>query len=261
MHLFYYTLIFVISVFFLTGCLQQDEEYHIKTQVHLADFCRNSQFHLTDLRLFIHQVALQDFSGKWHDLQFNPEVTHQNRAVALLDFRQAMTSCEQQSENTPAIIGSLPKNNYQSIRFNLGVPFQENHADPLLATAPLDDTSMHWHWNGGYKFMRLELKSNQKSYRFHLGSLGCEGEIGQINHCRVPNRIQVQLDQFSPKNDVLTIDIAHLLKQTLSIAPPQRTCAEDMEPRWCQTTLSWLKALSWLKTKTPVHPALQSTKI
>src|SRR5690606_516923 len=41
---------------------------------------------------------------------------------------------------------------FNGLEFRLGVPFKLNHADPLTAKPPLDDGSLFWAWQQGYKF-------------------------------------------------------------------------------------------------------------
>ena len=55
-------------------------------------------------------------------------------------------------------IGIMGAATVDEFRFILGLDSADNHADPTLAGAPLNDATMHWNWNPseGYKFLVLE---------------------------------------------------------------------------------------------------------
>jgi hypothetical protein len=85
--------------------------------------------------------------------------------------------------NTPNIsLGQIPVGNYQSITYTIGVDSATNHADPTVyATGhplALQVPSMHWSWNSGYIFARIEgaidTSANQSAgftvpFEYHLG--------------------------------------------------------------------------------------------
>lgn len=63
--------------------------------------------------------------------------------------------------NTPNIaLGQIPVGNYQSITYTIGVDSATNHADPTVYSTghplALQVPSMHWSWNSGYIFARIE---------------------------------------------------------------------------------------------------------
>ena len=43
----------------------------------------------------------------------------------------------------------------QTLNFELGVPFEQNHTNPLTAQAPLNVSEMFWSWQLGHKFFTL----------------------------------------------------------------------------------------------------------
>jgi hypothetical protein len=55
-------------------------------------------------------------------------------------------------------LGSLDPAHVHEVEFTLGLDAETNHADPLLAEAPLNIPDMHWSWNptAGYKFLNME---------------------------------------------------------------------------------------------------------
>jgi len=90
------------------------------------------------------------------------------------------------------------------------VPFSLNHANPMTAGPPLDDSDMHWHWRSGYKFLRAGVRTEKDGFWIHVGSTGCEGTVGHITSCRSPNRIQIELPEFTPGESAVAIDLAAL---------------------------------------------------
>lgn len=62
------------------------------------------------------------------------------------------------TEQTQFNIGETEAEDFQMLRFSLGLDSVTNHQDPLSAPAPLNDATMHWNWNpaAGYKFFRME---------------------------------------------------------------------------------------------------------
>ena len=109
--------------------------------------------------------------------------------------------------------GTVPTGTYDAIRFEMGVPFEANHDNPSTAPSPLNLTSMHWNWQGGYKFLRIDSGNfSMADWRMHLGSTGCDGDpvSGGTTACGAPNRTEVEFDGFDAGNDVISADLAAL---------------------------------------------------
>lgn len=76
-------------------------------------------------------------------------------------------------------LGNVPKGAYTGIRFSLGVDSLNNHADPSLwpndhPLSLMRGGQMHWHWNSGYIFLKLEGRfrkdgTNSGLYSYHIG--------------------------------------------------------------------------------------------
>ena len=189
---------------------------------------------MTDLRFYIHDIEMQAADGTWQRLQLTRDGYWQQSDLAMLDLEAANATCPNGTADTNTVVtGTLPRDNYQGLRFVLGVPFDRNHADPLAALAPLDDAAMHWHWRSGYKFLRAGLATETDSFWIHLGSTGCEGTVGNISGCRQPNRVHVDLDNFVPGEDTIVFDFSALLQGTdlddaeasdCSSAPSEPSC-------------------------------------
>jgi uncharacterized repeat protein (TIGR04052 family) len=131
--------------------------------------------------------------------------------VALIDLETGEAAC---INGTPEmfehVVGVVRAGEYRGLRFTVGVPFSLNHANPLTAGPPLDDADMHWHWRSGYKFLRAGIRTVDDGFWIHVGSTGCEGTVGHVTGCRSPNRIQVELPEFSPGKSIVAIDLAAL---------------------------------------------------
>lgn len=121
------------------------------------------------------------------------------------------------------------------LSFTLGVPADLNHQNPLVAPAPLQQTDMHWSWQQGYKFLRLDL-TGHASWSLHLGSTGCKGPSvmrAPQSSCQQPNQVQVQL-QYSGQPQ-LVLDLAPLLQDFG--ANGDNSCMADRQTQSCRQLL------------------------
>jgi uncharacterized repeat protein (TIGR04052 family) len=121
------------------------------------------------------------------------------------------------------------------LSFSIGVPADLNHQNPLLAATPLQQTDMHWSWQHGYKFLRLDL-TGSANWSLHLGSTGCKGPSVMRppqNPCQQPNQVQVQL-QYSGQQQLL-LDLAPLLQDFE--ANGENSCMSDPQTKSCQQLL------------------------
>lgn len=189
---------------------------------------------LTDMRFYIQDPQLVNAHGERVALALD-EDRWQQADLALLDLEDGAANCV---NGTPAtnvsLRGTITSDDYKGLEFYVGVPFERNHADPLAAAAPLGDPAMHWHWRGGYKFLRAGIETNNDGFWIHLGSAGCEGKVRDIKSCRYPNRVKVQLPDFVPGQDAIVIDLEQLMLDTdledgvpsdCSSGPAETACA------------------------------------
>jgi uncharacterized repeat protein (TIGR04052 family) len=154
---------------------------------------------LSDLRFFVSELEFLASDGSRTPATLADNGRWQGDTVALVDLENAEESCRNGTPDTnDAVLTSVPAGDYRGLRFKIGVPFATNHSDPLEASAPLDDTTMHWHWRSGYKFLRVGTRGPEGRFLLHLGSAGCDGTITDIRGCRYPNRVTVELDQWQP---------------------------------------------------------------
>lgn len=167
---------------------------------------------LTDLRLYVHDVSLLGEDGRPVDAALQPDGAWQSADVAMIDLEDGSGRCVNGTPATNSILRLRADGTATTgLAFVVGVPFEFNHADPLTAGAPLDDTAMHWHWRSGYKFLRAGVSNADDAYWIHVGSTACDGTTRNITRCRSPNRIAVVLEQFDPASQVVVVDLDALL--------------------------------------------------
>ena len=132
-----------------------------------------STIDITELRLYVSNLRLVDAAGKEAAIALTQDGVWQQGAVALLDFEDGTGGCSNGTPETRRMVdGTAPAGGpFTGVRFDLGLPFDVNHRDPTLQPSPLNLTRMFWNWNGGYKFVRIDLKST-----------------GQPQGCGVPHR-------------------------------------------------------------------------
>ena len=195
----------------LAGCTPATDEVEIHVALRwdgAAVDCRSAPVMLTDMRFYVSELhvgpdlapATLPADGRWQDGR-----------VALLDFEDGSGACRNgTAETNSALRVAVPKDAGPGLAFTIGVPADLNHANPLMAAAPLDDSMMHWHWRSGYKFLRAGVETEDDGYWMHLGSSGCRGRIGAIEGCDRPNRVTVRIDDFVVGKDAVQIDLARL---------------------------------------------------
>ncbi len=115
----------------------------------------------TDFRFYVSDVALIDEDGNAVPLELEQDGQWQYQNVALLDFEDGTEACDNGTAATnTTVVGTVPEGDYQSLQFTLGVPKQLNHEDAAIAPSPLNLTSMWWNWQGGYKFLRVDIETD-----------------------------------------------------------------------------------------------------
>ncbi|MDD1428821.1 metallo-mystery pair system four-Cys motif protein [Dolichospermum sp. ST_sed9] len=176
-----------------------------------------------DFRFYISDIALIDNNGKSIPVNLTQDGKWQYQNVALLDFENKSGGCANGTvETRNQIVGTIPKGNYQGLQFTLGVPLNLNHADSVTAPSPLNLTSLWWNWLFGYKFARLDWKTqthnsqvkhgekNEKAQGFpiHLGSTGCQAIEGskKPSTCSNLNTSKVIFTKFDINKNVVTAD-------------------------------------------------------
>jgi uncharacterized repeat protein (TIGR04052 family) len=173
----------------------------------------------SDFRFYVHDVRLITAAGDTVRAPLAPRAPWQDADVALLDFEDGSATC---ANGTPdlndEIVVMAPAGDYRGVAFTLGVPFARNHGDLAVQSPPLSLSRLFWSWNGGYKFMRIDMRATQADsaatgWVIHLGSTGCAAEAGAKSptQCAQPNRATVAINDFNPSSDVIVADLAALL--------------------------------------------------
>ena len=138
----------------------------------------------------------------------------------------------------PIVTGRVASAHYEAVEFELGVPFERNHANPLTAPPPLNVASMFWTWQTGYKFLRLDVGTE---WSFHLGSTGCvsESAVRPAEACRQPNRATIRLPAGAAFDGVVVVDLDRLLAG-LDIAVAENCVEAYGEREQCRRLLTTL---------------------
>ncbi|MBX3015078.1 MAG: metallo-mystery pair system four-Cys motif protein [Caldilineaceae bacterium] len=175
---------------------------------------------LNDLRFYISNLALVDGSGNAVPVTLTQDGLWQVESTALLDFEDGSAGCTESGNpdlNT-SVQGTIAPGDYTAVRFDLGVPFELNHLDVTVAPSPLNVPPMWWNWQFGYKFVRIDMKSDAEvmdgAWFIHLGSTGCMAEDqskAPTERCSYPNVATIQLDGFDPATNTIVADLATLL--------------------------------------------------
>lgn len=150
-----------------------------------------------------------------------------NAAVALIG-----ADC---SESSWQLVLNEAVKSGQEISFDIGVPFEHNHSNPLTASSPLNISEMFWSWQLGHKFLRLD----EENYSFHLGSTGCQSPSRlrpAQSECKHPNRFT-----FSVKNFQLHTPIIFDLDALVKDIDDSISCMSEQQNPNCQTLFSQLR--------------------
>lgn len=172
---------------------------------------------LGDFRFYVHDVALVEAgTGVEYPLTLSQTPVWQDGNLALLDFEDGTGACGNGTPQTnDVVVGTAEDRTYDGVRFTLGVPFDLNHQDVAVAAAPLNLTALFWNWNAGYKYARIDGMTDGNTFRFHLGSTGCEMDDNEVvTGCANPNRVAVNLSGFDPDAQVIVADHGRILADT-----------------------------------------------
>ena len=167
-----------------------------------------------DFRVYVHEVALLRAGGERVPVVVTDDGQWQHDGLVLLDFEDGTGACMTGSPRMNLEVrGSVPDHgDYVGVEFIVGVPHEHNHLDGATAPAPLNAQGMWWTWQGGYKYMRLDVRpSNQPEFFYHLGATSCTGSVQDGFTCAFNNLPTVRLDGFDPERDEIVVDAAQIL--------------------------------------------------
>lgn len=187
-------------------------------------------FSLQNLPGSVHQVAFFIYDLALIDTDNQPQpivldsIQHPDQ-VALISLSSTQSGALLQA----SVDGS---SEFKGLEFTLGVPETLNHANPLQARAPLNNSQMFWSWQQGYKFLRIDgqynsawnkmagdaqLPAENGQWAFHLGSTGCVSPSAlqpPTQPCSNDHRVRVRLSGFDPEKNHIAVDLSVL--QTLA---------------------------------------------
>ena len=184
-----------------------------------------STVEVADFRVFVTNARLIGADGAETPIALDQDGVWQVANVALLDFEDATGTCVNGTPGMNTTLrGTVPAGDYTGLAFDIGVPFDLNHSDPTLAPSPLNLTAMFWNWQGGYKFIKIELSSTglpvtheaNRGWALHLGSTGCASEartVAPAADCANPNHVAVRFDAFDPVANTVIFDVAPVLAE------------------------------------------------
>jgi uncharacterized repeat protein (TIGR04052 family) len=173
----------------------------------------STSIELLDFKLYVRDVTLVRANGERHALTLEQDGTWQRDALALLDFEDGTGTCDTGSPEThTAVTGTAPAHDdYTALEFKVGLPPEQNHLDGATAPAPLNAPGMWWSWKGGYKFLRLDVRSSKNAaFLFHLGASGCAGSVAEGFTCASGNQLSVALSGFNPTRNEVVLDVGSL---------------------------------------------------
>ncbi|QRK04657.1 metallo-mystery pair system four-Cys motif protein [Archangium violaceum] len=169
---------------------------------------------LIDFKLYVRDVTLVRANGERHPLILEQDGTWQVDSIAMLDFADGTGTCEAGGPETRMeVVGRAPDfDDYTGLEFKLGVPEEQNHLNGPTRPPPLNVPKMFWSWQGGYKFLGLDLRTPRyEQWVFHLGASGCTGSPAEGYSCAATNQATVSLSGFNPTNNQVVLDVAALL--------------------------------------------------
>ena len=193
---------------------------------------------MTDLRFFVTEPILfdselQGTSDDYEFLEIARDGRWQQDDLVLIDLENGRGACVNGTADTNSVLtATVPEGDFSGLLFWVAVPFERNHADPLAAAAPLDDSTMHWHWRSGYKFLRAGFETEDDGFWMHVGSAGCEGTVQNITGCRFPNRAQINVHDYRPGDKIVfdfapfidSVDVSDGQPTDCSSGPAEEAC-------------------------------------
>lgn len=168
------------------------------------------QWQIDQLWFYISQVELKTNTG-WKKATL-VQNHWQHRHVALLG-QHCIDSDDSNWHLT--ITPSILLKDASQIQFTLGVPFAENHQNPMRAESIFANSNMFWTWQQGYKYLRLDLEHQLtgQNWAFHLGATGCQSASAlrpPSTPCEYPNRSKITIDLPHGPVDI-ALDLQQLL--------------------------------------------------
>lgn len=197
-----------------------------------------------DFRFYVHDVRLVTDAGAEHPVDLADDGVYQGGGVAMLDFEDGTGACTNGTAELHTTLkgtvraqprhGEAGESPYSEIRFKIGVPTEQNHADLTTLPAPLNDTTMSWSWNAGHIFFAAwGVFGGDAPFDLgvHVGSTGCEGDAmtGEVVSCSKQNLPEIALAGFDHDTSTIVVDWGALFGELPLAAPPEACETKDGE--------------------------------
>lgn len=134
---------------------------------------------LLDLRFFLSDPVLRGPDGASAPVLLTVDDTWQTERVALVDLEDATGDCSASgtAQTNARLVGEVTPGTYDTLTFQLGLPFDLNHQDAVSQPAPLNTPGMFWAWQAGHKFARIDVRNpGGEGWNLHLGSTDCRSD-------------------------------------------------------------------------------------
>jgi uncharacterized repeat protein (TIGR04052 family) len=238
--------LFLIPLAALTACSDSDPatpssathdvEIQFAAKVNDADFTcgttynavgtgGGNPFRIDDFRLFIHDAHIHNHeTGELYHIELTQD-DWQADETAKLDFENGSDGgCTGTTQTNTSLRGevTLPSSidtTSTEVCFNVGVPASQNHINPLNQPKALADTTTHWSWMAGYKYIKIDGVGNPgvspvQGFNVHLGAQVCaavDPNDMSTSQCSQPNTFEVCIDDFNLETDTIAVDAGKVL--------------------------------------------------
>jgi uncharacterized repeat protein (TIGR04052 family) len=180
-----------------------------------------------DFRFLVQDIQLITRDGKEVAFEVQARAPYQLAEVGMLDFSDGRGDCGGDTETNTEITGAAAAGDYDGIVFSIGVPESLNHQNIALAKPPLQDASLYWGWQNGYRFLLAELLpvnvladdagaddagAAVGPSLIHIGSGGCAGANTKGFSCSRPNRSRVRITGFDPTKRAIIADLGKVFE-------------------------------------------------
>lgn len=190
--------------------------------------------------------------GKWQRVKFK-QSHWQTPQTALLKFHSA---CSEPSDANSKIVLDVSEELLKlstNLRFTMGLPFEQNHADVNVQPVPLNDESMFADALNGHMFLKLDLSKvndEKATWSYHLGNAGCEfsnDDSNKVEKCAFTNRVEFILPMTQLDTDLdIDISVSNIFAQIdINEAPDCKFASPESAP--CDKLIHNLVNRPWIK--------------
>ena len=145
------------------------------------------------------------------------------------------------STNNSVFVGDLDIANGYDFSFNVGIDAVTNgQSEEDFSTRPADDPlamqdpPMHWNWNSGYKFLRIDGEINGTAFKYHIGT------DAQLVNLNIEDGIDVE---EGGSNVIVQVDIEKFFNG-IDVAAAESTMTMDNLPLATQVVGNYTAAFS-----------------